>query len=416
MSNSDKKCSGLRVLLSAPYPPPYGGIASHVRMLIPGLYELGAEDIAVVNFGSEEKTVVVDKTTIYSFAVKRHILKLFIPSNFLLTIRVFIDLAPARLRFNELVRKSVEALLINGVAKRHRSQVVSFYLCTNLELLPLKKYWGDSHGVVLSVFGEAYETPEFFSKRHKVINEMFNVADAVVSSSNHCARSYFSIGITRPIEAVYYGVELGTADSDVRNEFRDKHGIASDEIAVLFMGRFVKEMGLNVLLKAAPTLFSKNPLIRLLIAGASGDLSEKVSLLAAKYPTQVLVMQNVSFNQQANLYSAADLLVAPSFNQRACMGMAIKEAMAIGLPVVGGAGGGVPEAIVDGVTGSLVPLDLTTGEVDVVRFTASVLTLIENSALRKQFGDAGKSRTKEIFSVEKTNRRMAEIFMSAAGR
>jgi starch synthase len=268
---------------------------------------------------------------------------------------------------------------------------------------------------VLSCFGEIYESPDFFSRQKGLFSELLAAPAAVVSSSRHCARSFTSIGVTRSIEAVYYGVELdGAMSAELRGKFRADRRIRPDEVVVLFMGRFVKEMGLDVLLRAAPLLLGSNQAIRLLIAGARGDLSAQAAAYAAVHEQRVHVMTDVPFSQQSAVYSAADILVAPSFNQRACMGMAIKEAMAASLPVVGGAGGGVPEAIADGETGLLVPLDPATGAVDVQQLVASVLRLAEDPVLRKALGAAGRRRAEHLFSHESTNRRMAEIFMAAS--
>ena len=145
------------------------------------------------------------------------------------------------------------------------------------------------------------------------------------------------------------------------------------------------------------------------------DTGGQAAALAAKYPDRVLVMEDVPFAKQAALYSAADFLVAPGFDQRACMGLAIKDAMAAALPVLAGAGGGVPEAVVDGETGFLIPLDQS-GGVDVDRFVDCVLHLAEDPAMRKRLGSQGRRRAEELFGVEKTNQRMAKIFMSVMPR
>ncbi len=85
------------------------------------------------------------------------------------------------------------------------------------------------------------------------------------------------------------------------------------------------------------------------------------------------------------------------------------------MPVIGGGGGGVPEAVVDGETGYLVPLGLS-GAVDVDRFTDCVLRLVNDPGLRKRLGSAGRARAEDLFSVDRTNQRMAEIFVAAIPR
>jgi glycosyltransferase involved in cell wall biosynthesis len=285
-----------------------------------------------------------------------------------------------------------------------------------MELLSLGRAWKGKRETVLMAFGELYERESgpFMTRHKRLFSDLISVPSAVVSSSYHCARSFAVIGVTREIEPVYLGVELsGVTSAELRSSFRTERGIGPENIVVLFMGRFTKEMGLDVLVKAAPTLLGRNSAVHLLVAGARGDHSGQAGELAAAHPDRVFVMENVPFKQQAAIYSASDLLVAPSFNQRACMGLAIKEAMAARLPVVGGAGGGVPEAVIDGETGYLVPLDAD-GTVNVGQFVERVMKLVEEPDTRARLGGNGRSRAEQVFSNETTNRRMAELFMSAA--
>jgi len=409
-------CLKLRLLLVGTYPPPYGGIASHLTTLIPGLRSWGAEDVAVISFTSENCIEQRDGFKVYRFNLRRQIWRLLNPLNWPVIFCTSYMLGRHGVSVKPLIIECIKTILINQVAKRHRSKVVSFYQCDmSMALLPLARLWRSKRSIVLSVFGEIYEKGigEFITTHQQLFREIFSIPVAIVSSSCHCARAYAPIGITRPIEPVYYGVELAnTTSANLRSNFRETHRIMPEDIVVLFMGRFTKEMGLDVLLKAATPLLERNRAVRLLIAGAKGDQSEPVMTLAAAYPDRVFVMQDVPFSQQAAIYSSADLLVAPSFNQRACMGMAIKEAMAAGLPVVGGAGGGVPEAIVHGETGFLVPL-ASDGAVDIEQFTDDVLRLVKETETRMRLGRNGRHRAEHLFSYEKTNQRMAEIFMLA---
>ena len=92
------------------------------------------------------------------------------------------------------------------------------------------------------------------------------------------------------------------------------------------------------------------------------------------------------------------------------MGMAIKEAMAAGLAVIGSNGGGISEAIVDDETGFLIDLD-NNGMIDKKSFLEKIKFLVDNPIVRKNYGDRGRVRAENIFSVEKTNAKMMEIFL-----
>ena len=86
--------------------------------------------------------------------------------------------------------------------------------------------------------------------------------------------------------------------------------------------------------------------------------------------------------------------------------------MAASLPVIAGAGGGMPEAVLDGQTGILIPL-APSGAVDREKYIGSVSRLVSNPQLREQFGQSGRQRALNIFTVERANRRIAEIIQSS---
>lgn len=409
-----QSCRGLRVLLVATYPPPFGGIATHLTTLVPGLKQRGAEDIAVLSFGDKDSVEKHDEFTLYRFNLKSAAKFLARPSAWPVIAATLRALGGRSLGAKTLLLETLKAVLCDMVARKHRSKVVSFYASeASLQLLPLARYWGKRRATVLTVFGEVYSEPEFMQRHRSLYAELFAHPHAVLSSSRHCASSFASIGIDRTIEPVYYGVRLdGVSSAALRSQFRRERGIAEDDIVVLFVGRFSKEMGLDVLLRAAPGLLAGDPRIRLVIAGGKAELSAEAAALAQQHDGRAVVIENLPFSQQDAVYSAGDMLVAPSFNQRACMGMAIKEAMAAGLPVIASVGGGVPEAVVDNETGFLIPLD-GSGAVDVEQFSNAVRRLAADAQLRTQLGEAGRRRAESIFAYDVTNERMAGIFMSA---
>ncbi|MEO7964424.1 MAG: glycosyltransferase [Gemmatimonadaceae bacterium] len=88
----------------------------------------------------------------------------------------------------------------------------------------------------------------------------------------------------------------------------------------------------------------------------------------------------------------------------------IVEAMAAGRAMVATAVGGVPDVIVDGETGTLVP----TG--DAVRLAQALDALLRNPQLAKQMGDAGARRAREVFNADRVVRRLESLYYEALGR
>jgi glycosyltransferase involved in cell wall biosynthesis len=89
------------------------------------------------------------------------------------------------------------------------------------------------------------------------------------------------------------------------------------------------------------------------------------------------------------------------------LGNATLEAMAAGLPVVGSRVGGIPEMIVDGETGFLVPSR------DATALAAALSRLIEDPALRMRLGRAGRQRATSVFSIAAYASRIQQMYDEA---
>lgn len=400
------------ILLAGPYPPPFGGIASHLVTLIPGLREKGFKEIAVVKFETTDSHKVIDCGDLYTFRVSGHLTKLLNPVYWKFIITALNVLPVTKLGIRNVLREAIKAMLIGDIIKKHNIDILSFYQVDHsLALLICSKIWKEKK-IVLTVFGEVYDEKDFFSKSESLIKKMLTVPDALVSSSCHCARGYNMYEPRYKIEPVYYGVDLERFNQpDLKEKYRKEIGVAEDDILLLFMGRFSEHMGLDRLVEIMPEVFRSNNKIKILIAGAKGPLSDMVAEFKRQYTENVIVMNDVPFLLQPSIYASADIVLAPSRDQHACMGMSIKEAMASSKPVIGSRAGGVPEAIVHGETGFLVPLD-SSQNVSKEEMKNCILELTANRNLRETMSFAARKRAEEMFSMQKTIDRMADIFTS----
>jgi glycosyltransferase involved in cell wall biosynthesis len=106
----------------------------------------------------------------------------------------------------------------------------------------------------------------------------------------------------------------------------------------------------------------------------------------------------------AQLLDGADLFALSSLTEG--MSLAVLEAMAAGLPVVGTRGGGMPDVVDDGVTGLLVPPR------DPAALAAVLRTLLDDPVRRAAMGAAGRARVEQKFSLATT----AQAYVAAYGR
>jgi glycosyltransferase involved in cell wall biosynthesis len=245
MKNND-----LRLLIVGTYPPPYGGIATHLVSLVPSLVEKGVSNIAIVSFKDEESIERKKELTVYNYNVRKQFWRLLLPNNWPLFFITIITLWKHKLGLKTLAVEAIKSILVNHISKLHKSNVSSFYQ-TNLhfEIVPLSRYWKKRIAIVLTIFGEYFDDPVFFKEHASLFNAIVEIPYHVASSSCHCANSLKVIGVNRKVEPIYYGVNIQGAFSDsLRTEFRDNYKINSEHCLLLFMGRFSGEMGIDSIL------------------------------------------------------------------------------------------------------------------------------------------------------------------------
>jgi glycosyltransferase involved in cell wall biosynthesis len=147
-----------------------------------------------------------------------------------------------------------------------------------------------------------------------------------------------------------------------------------------------------------------------LIVGKSDELEEKANLVGKKFPLNVFITSNLAMEMLPLFIAAADVAVVPSVNDRACLGLAIAEAMASGKPVIVSDVGGGREVVVNGVTGMLV----SSG--DSHALAESILELLNTpKKIRNEMGKAGREIVLDLFDKNFVNRTMEEIFREVIG-
>ncbi|MEP7763243.1 glycogen synthase [Sanguibacter sp. 25GB23B1] len=213
------------------------------------------------------------------------------------------------------------------------------------------------------------------------------------------------------------GDEVERADRVVRDL-----GIDPSRPAVVFVGRITRQKGLPYLLKAAERLHPDVQLI--LCAGApdtpeiAAEVSGAVAELSTRRTGVVWIEQMLPRPDLVAVLAASTVFVCPSVYEP--LGIVNLEAMAVGLPVVGSATGGIPEVIDDGVTGLLVPIDQvqdgTGTPIDPEQFVTDLVAALEavvgDPDRAREMGRASRTRVEDHFAWDAIGDRTLEVYQA----
>jgi glycosyltransferase involved in cell wall biosynthesis len=162
---------------------------------------------------------------------------------------------------------------------------------------------------------------------------------------------------------------------------------------ILTVGRWLateRYKGMDTLIQAMPRLLLRWPDVQLVMIGSGDDRDWLVNLARdSGVQRHVHFLCNISYPELSASYAAADLFALPSRGEG--FGFVYLEAMARGKPVIGGAHGGAPEVIRDGVTGYLVQHG------DTEQLVTSIDALLSNPEHAREMGARGRENVEKEF-------------------
>ena len=184
---------------------------------------------------------------------------------------------------------------------------------------------------------------------------------------------------------------------------REEFGVPEDAFVIAAAGQLVPRKGHRFLLQAAAELRQSRQGFRVIVFG-EGYLNNQLRAQAASMGLGDVV-QFAGFRDDLDDYmGCVDLFVHPATQEG--LGVIALKAAAAGVPVVGFAAGGLPEAVIDGETGILVPPG------DVAALTAAIAGLMDDAERRRSMGEAGRTRMQAEFSIETMVDKHIELYES----
>jgi len=255
---------------------------------------------------------------------------------------------------------------------------------------------------LLSVWGsDVYEFPKKSILHRRILQTNLRAADWVCSTSKAMAEQIIQICPVTGLSITPFGVDISTFAPRIRCR-------ELDAVTVGTVKSLAPKYGIDLLIRSFAVVRSRATQnlmtrLRLLIVGSGpqeSELRRLVNYLGLEECTTFV--GRVPHSSVPAYLNQLDIYVALS--RQESFGVAVAEASACGLPVVVSRVGGLPEVVVEGETGLIVPKE------DVEGAAHSILSLIMDSNMRWRLGMLGRAHVVRHYSWDKSVETMLSVY------
>ena len=253
------------------------------------------------------------------------------------------------------------------------------------------------------------------------------MADAVIAVSESTKADLLRLFRVDParVHVIHNGIDLEEYAERRDDEVLQRHGVDPARPYILFVGRITRQKGIIHLVKALRHL---DPGFQVVLCAGAPDTPEiaaemKSAVEAAQQgrPGVVWIEKMLPKAEIIALYSGAEVFVCPSIYEP--FGIINLEAMACGTPVVASAVGGIPEVVVHGETGLLVPVEQNkeapfepvNAERFALNLAEAINELMRDEVRRRHMAREARRRVEENFSWEVIAQKTAELYRVVCG-
>jgi glycosyltransferase involved in cell wall biosynthesis len=231
--------------------------------------------------------------------------------------------------------------------------------------------------------------------------------NCVLAVSNQVAATLELGGVQRDrIRVLHSGLDSHWIQGDkgeAGTDLRQRLGIAAHADVVGTVGNLFPRKGYDIMLRALPEVIAMVPDVHYLVIGQGDEEYEKSLRALCGNLGLAARVHFIGFESRVRAFlDRMDVYVQPSLMEG--FGIAVLEAMAREKPVVASRTGGLPDIVVDGETGLLVP----PGHIG--ELARAVTSLLKDPARREAMGRKGRQRVMQQFTVEAMMRDLSSAY------
>lgn len=210
-----------------------------------------------------------------------------------------------------------------------------------------------THHVLAETFSlnTMFNSENFEFLFYKVLNFFYNQLDMLIGPSHYAINVLRKHGLKVRYKIISNGIDLAIFSPNGHYEdFLSKFNLNDESLKILFVGRLMKEKGLEVLINAYYLVNKKIPNTKLILVG-KGYLQNELKKLAVELGLdgKIIFTGFISEEMLKQAYRASDIFVLPS--RAETQSLVLLEASAMGLPLVGTRITAIPEMVIDGWNG-----------------------------------------------------------------
>jgi len=218
------------------------------------------------------------------------------------------------------------------------------------------------------------------------------------------------------VTVIRNGIDLSRFTPNTRgSKQREQLGLPQRTPVIAVLARLVPFKGIQYFLEAAALIASRVPESRFLVIGDAhpGDDGRAYRQQLERYADRLGLSQRLVFTgfrlDVPELLSEVTVSVLPCVSSEG-LSNALLESMAAGVPVVATRVGGNPEVVADGMTGLLVPPR------NPEALANAISRLLQDPGLARRFGQAGRHRVAEHFSIDQMVSKTERLYLSLLER